>query len=274
MEARPLHLDPLKGKVDLKWFGHAGFKLSFMDKDEVHRNLYIDVWVDNSGCPEEEKKEAPNDADLALVTHGQLDHSMHAPFLMMASKRENKQIVCTSEVGSYYELFRRIPPQMITKMQKGGSKDFGFCKVTMVHADYTSTCIGPQGVQITGGAACGFVIEIPNHNVRIYHAGDTNVFSDMQLINDLYKPDIALLPIGDCLGMGPREAAYACAKFLPNPHTVIPMHFASFPVLTGTPEEFQKQMTEFGVEKTIIHPKEFYGGQALVKADPSSKDMD
>lgn len=117
----------------------------------------------------------------------------------------------------------------------------------MVAADHPSTCVGPQGVQITGGAACGFVITIPDHNLAIYHAGDTNVFSDMKLIDELYKPNIALLPIGDCLGMGPREAAYAVKNFLPTPEKIIPMHFNSFPVLTGTPEEFEHQCKFMGV---------------------------
>lgn len=265
IDAKPLELTPLKGKVDLKWFGHAGFKLSFMCEKGEHRNIYIDVWIDNKDCPEEEKKECPNDADLVLVTHGQLDHSMHAPFLIMAGKREERKIVCTSEVGTYYELFRKIPNQFLAKMQKGGTKDFGFVKVTMVHADHPSTCVGPQGVQITGGDACGYVIEIPHHNIRLYHAGDTNIFSDMKLIDELYKPDIALLPIGDCLGMGPREAAYCVKNFLPTPKTIIPMHFSSFPVLTGTPEEFEKQCSDMGVEgKTITHPKEYFGAKALL----------
>lgn len=193
---------------------------------------------------------------------------MHAPFLIMAGKREERKIVCSSEVGTYYELFRKIPAQFIAKMQKGGTKDFGFCKVTMVAADHPSTCVGPQGVQITGGQACGFVVTIPSHNLRIYHAGDTNVFSDMKLIDELYQPDVVMLPIGDCLGMGPREAAYALKNFLPTPKTVIPMHFNSFPVLTGTPEEFEKQCNEMGVEgKTIIHPSKFHGGAALIEKE-------
>ena len=146
MDARPLELEKLKGKVDIKWFGHAGFKIQFKDAEDVHRNVYIDVWIDNKNCPEEEKKEVPNDVDLALVTHGQLDASMHTPFLIMAGKREKRKIVCTSEVGTYFELFRRIPPTFFEKMQKGGTKDFGWCKVTMVAADHPSTCVGPQGV--------------------------------------------------------------------------------------------------------------------------------
>lgn len=191
---------------------------------------------------------------------------MHAPFLIMAGKREERKLVCTSEVGTYFELFRRIPPTFMAKMARGGTKDFGFCKVTMVAADHSSTCVGPQGVQITGGVACGYVITIPHHNITIYHAGDTNVFSDMKLIDELYKPNVALLPIGDCLGMGPREAAYCVKNFLPTPNLIVPMHFASFPVLTGTPEEFEKQCKEMGVEgKTIVHPKEYFGGKPLVE---------
>ena len=87
----------------------------------------------------------------------------------------------------------------------------------------------------------------------------------MKLINDLYKPDIASLPIGDCLGMGPREAAYAAKHFLSNCHTFIPMHFNTFPVLTGTPDEFKKEFAELGLEKKIIEPKEFIGGKSIVE---------
>ena len=67
---RPLIEEDLKGKVDLKWMGHAGFKIHFLDKEKVHRNIYIDIWIDNKNCLLEDKKECPNDCDLALVTHG------------------------------------------------------------------------------------------------------------------------------------------------------------------------------------------------------------
>ena len=87
------------------------------------------------------------------------------------------------------------------------------------------------------------------------------MFSDMKLIDELYKPDVCMLPVGDCLGMGPREAAYAVKNFLPTCHTVIPMHFNSFPVLTGTPEDFEKECEKIGVTgKKIVHPKTFLGG--------------
>lgn len=267
MDAKPLTHDTLKGKVDIKWYGHCGFKIGFKDDKDVQRAVYIDIWIDGKDCPEEEKKEAPNDCDLALVTHGQMDHSMHAPFLVMAGKKEERKIVCTAEVATYYQLFRKIPPQFMKKMQPGGTVDLGWLKITMVRADHPSTCVGPQGVQIPGGMACGFVLTIPNHDIRIYHAGDTNIFSDMKLINDLYKPDVAMLPIGDCIGMGPKEAAYAAKNFLPGVKKFVPMSFNSFPVFTGTPEMFENECKELGVEAEIVNPNTFIGGVALLKAE-------
>jgi L-ascorbate metabolism protein UlaG (beta-lactamase superfamily) len=106
----------------------------------------------------------------------------------------------------------------------------------MVHADHS--CGIQDGDQILyGGEAVGFVIEFEN-GVKVYHAGDTNVFGDMKIIHDLYAPEIAMLPIGDHYTMSPREAAYACN--LLQAKTVIPMHFGTFPVLTGRPSQLQK----------------------------------
>lgn len=97
--------------------------------------------------------------------------------------------------------------------------------------------------------------------------GDTNIFSDMQLIDTLYKPDICMIPVGDCLGMGPRLAAHATKHFLPTVKTFIPMHFNSFPVLTGTPEDYEKECKSQGVDADIkiIHPKTYFGGCALLE---------
>jgi len=89
----------------------------------------------------------------------------------------------------------------------------------------------------------------------------------MQIINDLYKPDIAMLPVGDCITMGPMEAAYAAKEFLTNVHTFIPMHFNSFPVMSGFPKDFEAHCKEMGLseDKKIIHPKNYLGGAALIK---------
>ena len=124
----------------------------------------------------------------------------------------------------------------------------GDIKVTMVHADHS--CGIKDGDELVyGGEACGYVIEFSN-GVKMYHAGDTNVFGDMAIIRDLYAPEIAMLPIGDHYTMSPREAAYAL-KLL-KPKTVIPMHFGTFPPLVGRPSDLRKLVS--GVEVFEMKP--------------------
>ena len=96
-------------------------------------------------------------------------------------------------------------------MNKGGELDFGYAKVQMVGADHSSGCLH-DGNMLYGGEPCGFVLTGPNFS--IYHAGDTNVFGDMEIVDYLYKPTHLLLPIGGHFTMGPREAAFAVAKLL------------------------------------------------------------
>ena len=134
----------------------------------------------------------------------------------------------------------------------------GDISVTMVHANHSSGIEDGESMAY-GGAACGYVIEFEN-GVKIYHAGDTNVFGDMAIIRDLYAPDIALLPIGDHYTMSPREAAYACR--LLKPKTVIPMHFGTFPVLKGTPAQLRELVS--GVEVVEMKPGESYIARALL----------
>ena len=110
----------------------------------------------------------------------------------------------------------------------------------MVAADHSSGAAGGGGVVYTG-EPCGYVMTFED-GFRIYHAGDTNVFSDMALIGELYAPDLALLPIGDFYTMGPREAAKAC-ELLGAPR-VVPMHWGTFPALTGTPDALRKEIAQ------------------------------
>ena len=120
---------------------------------------------------------------------------------------------------------------------KGGTQKVGEFEVTLTHA-FHSNSLDDGGKHIYAGEPCGLVIRMPG-GFTLYHAGDTTVFSDMKLIAELYKPELALLPIGDLYTMGPKEAALA-VRFLNVKH-VIPMHYGTFPALTGTPEELRKQ---------------------------------
>ena len=138
-------------------------------------------------------------------------------------------------------------------MNKGGTQTVDDIKITMVHADH-SCGIQDGDEMIYGGEACGYVIEFST-GLKIYHAGDTNVFGDMAIIRELYGPEIVMLPIGDHYTMGPREAAYACN--LLKPKSVIPMHFATFPVLTGRPSELHRLAP--GIEIVEMTPGETLG---------------
>ena len=136
-------------------------------------------------------------------------------------------------------------------MNKGGTQTVAGVKITMVHAVHSCGIQDDDGSIVYGGEACGYVLELPG-GVKIYHAGDTAVFSDMQIIRELYSPEIALLPIGDHFTMGPREAAHAC--MLLQPKTVVPMHFGTFPMLTGRPGELKKLLGPAGPEILEMKP--------------------
>jgi L-ascorbate metabolism protein UlaG (beta-lactamase superfamily) len=141
--------------------------------------------------------------------------------------------------------------KQISPMNKGGTQTVAGIKITMVHAVHSCGIQEDDGSIVYGGEACGYVLELPG-GVKLYHAGDTAVFGDMQIIHDLYSPEIALLPIGDHFTMSPREAAYACN--LLKPKTVIPMHFGTFPMLTGKPAELKRLLGDSGPEVLEMKP--------------------
>ena len=124
-------------------------------------------------------------------------------------------------------------------------------KVTMVHAVHSCGIQEEDGSFIYAGEACGYVLEFSN-GLKLYHAGDTAVFSDMKIIHDLYHPDFALLPMGDHFTMGIREAEYAC-KLL-KPRVVVPMHFGTFPMLTGDPHDLAPAGLELNFEMWEMQP--------------------
>ena len=133
----------------------------------------------------------------------------------------------------------------------------------MTTADHSSCCLGPEGHIENGGAPGGFVLHVPHMNARIYHGGDTNVFMDMELIEELNKPNILMIPIGDRFTMGPEGAALACQKFFHSAKLIIPMHYGTFPLLTGTFEAFQAELEKKGVAKEKLVATD------SIKDDPS-----
>lgn len=209
--------------LEITWLGHATVQLK-LESGEV---LILDPWTD--GNPAYPSGHTIDRVDGMLISHGHFDHIHDA---IPLAKKFSPKVVAIFETAKWLE---SKGVQNTSPMNKGGSQMVGPVKVTMVHAIHS--CGIMDGDQIIyGGEACGYVIRLPS-NRCIYFAGDTNVFTDMELIRELYRPELAFLPIGDLFTMSPHEASMA-AKLL-NVKKIIPMHFGTFPVLTGSPGQLE-----------------------------------
>lgn len=214
--------------TEITYLGHATFTI----QSSAGKRILIDPWVQgNPAVPEHLKRLAP--LDYVLITHGHYDHIGDA--VEIAAAHPRAVFVCNFETSVWLNA-KGVPESSVIGMNKGGTVDLDGIKVTMVHADH-SCGILDEGKIVYGGDPCGYVVAFEN-GFTLYHAGDTNVFSDMALIHELYRPEAAFLPIGGHYTMGPREAAKAC-EFLQAP-TVIAMHHHTFPILTGSPEELER----------------------------------
>lgn len=232
--------------VQITWLGHSTFTIR-LESGEV---LLIDPWLE--GNPKHPKGFSLDRVDAVLLTHGHGDHT--ADTVGVAKKFQ-------CPVVAIYEICQWLGSKGVEKvapMNKGGSQTVAGVTVAMTHAQHSSM-IEDGGQFVYAGEAAGYVVRLPDGRA-LYHAGDTNLFSDMQLIRELYQPELAVLPIGDLFTMDPRQAALAC-RFL-KPKTVIPMHYGTFPPLTGTPEQLKKLLAQQpetqGVEVVAPKPGEPY----------------
>jgi L-ascorbate metabolism protein UlaG (beta-lactamase superfamily) len=213
--------------IEITWLGHATFKFR-LENGEV---IVCDPWLDEKANPVAAKHQFDR-IDYILVSHGHFDHLGSVVPLA-------KQFGAT--VVGMVELCQWVESKGVKKtsgMNKGGRQAIGSAQVTMTHALH-SAGIFDDGKMLYGGEPAGFVIHLPDRR-NIYFAGDTAVFSDMSLIRELYHPELALLPIGDHYTMGPDQAALACR--LLQPKRVIPMHYGTFPILTGTPQQLAAKL--------------------------------
>lgn len=208
--------------VKITFYGQSAFKLA-----GAGSNVLIDPWLDNPLL------QTPisdlGTVQLILVTHG---HGDHLGNTIEIAQQTGATVVAIHELACY--LAGKGVAQVMG-MNKGGTLSAAGVKVTMTQALHSSS-VEEGGRLIPAGEAAGFVVEFAN-GFRVYHAGDTAVFKDMELIREIYAPQLAMLPIGSHYVMSPAEAAVACR--LLKPKFVIPMHYGTFPVLTGTPEELQ-----------------------------------
>jgi len=221
--------------IEITWLGHATVQFR-LESGEV---ILMDPWID--GNPKYPKDHQIDRLDAILISHAHFDHIHDAVPL---AKKFKPKVVAIYETCVW---LTSKGVETCSGMNKGGTQDvlgpLGATplKVTMTHAIH-SCGIQDDDRIIYGGEAAGYVLHLPDQRA-IYFAGDTAVFSDMALIEQLYKPELAFLPIGDFYTMGPREAALACR--LLNAKKVIPMHFGTFPALVGTPAELSRELKDF-----------------------------
>jgi len=211
----------------ITWLGHA----TVLIQTAQGTNILIDPFIAHN--PKYPKDFVlPEKIDYVLLTHGHGDHiSDAAP----VAKKHGSTVVAIYELADY------IAKQGVTQtmgMNLGGTVSLGSgtpadVTATMVDAKHSAGAADEMGTHYVG-VATGFVLAVAGGPV-LYHAGDTCVFGDMQLIRELYQPRIAMLPIGGYYTMDPKEAAVACRLLAPE--TVLPIHWGTFPPLTGTPAE-------------------------------------
>jgi L-ascorbate metabolism protein UlaG (beta-lactamase superfamily) len=204
----------------------------------------IDPWLEgNPVCPDDLR--TPGAIDYIVLTHG---HSDHASDTVRLAKLYNATVFATFELAMLL-IAEGIPQENVVPMNKGGTVQHDQIRVSLTHAMHSNSFDTANGAQYAG-EACGVVVELEGKT--FYHAGDTALFSDMSLIANTYAPEIGFLPIGDRFTMGPEEAAQA-AKIL-GLAVVIPIHFNTFPLLTGTAEQFQKALKNDSIEVIVLEP--------------------
>jgi L-ascorbate metabolism protein UlaG (beta-lactamase superfamily) len=220
----------------LTWLGHSAFRID----SPGGKRIYVDPFLSgNPTCPEGEQ--SPEGVDIIALTHG---HSDHVGDTVQLAKRFGAELVAQVELKGWLGK-QGAPVGQLPGINKGGSQEIDGIRFTLTNAFHSSS--SDDGDYL--GEACGIVIRLEN-GFTLYFAGDTCVFGDMQLIGRLYKPDLAVLPIGDWFTMGPEEAAVALE--LLGTKRCLPCHWGTFGLLTGTPAKLKELAS--GVEVHELEP--------------------
>jgi L-ascorbate metabolism protein UlaG (beta-lactamase superfamily) len=225
----------------LTWLGHATVLLTTASGTRV----VFDPWIE--GNPKSPITiEALGSVDVIAVTHGHFDHMGSVVPLADAT---GATVVCVPEMAGY---FASVGVENIVEMNKGGTVRIADVALTMVSADHScGVGVGDNLPYAYGGNPVGFVASLaPGDGGPVYVSGDTNVFGDMSLIRELYAPEIALIPIDGHYNMGPREAAHAI--WLLGLNRVVPIHYGTFPLLAGTPDELRRHLSTAGSSTLTI----------------------
>jgi L-ascorbate metabolism protein UlaG (beta-lactamase superfamily) len=226
--------------LSITWFGHATFVIG----TPGGKRVVFDPWL--TGNPRTPPGARIEKADVICITHGHADHTGD---VIAVARATGAPVVAVFELGNY---FRGKGLKDIIDMGVGGTVDVKGLKISMTPAVHTSS-IEEDGQQLYVGVATGFVVRMEDGRA-IYFAGDTALFGDMRLIRDLHKPEIAFLPIGGHYTMDPTAAALASEML--GVRQVVPMHYGTFPMLTGSPETLKKLVEPMGIDVLVLTPGE------------------
>lgn len=231
--------------VKVTWLGHS--TLLFESPKGI--KILVDPWLkDNPSCPADWKAlDRFKDVKIVLATHGHYDH---VGDLIPLCKAYKPTVACIYELG---HILGEKGVENVSAMNKGGSQTIAGIRISMTSSNHSSSWLEADGTLRYAGDPAGFVLKFEDETC-VYVSGDTNIFGDMKLIRELYQPTIACLPIGDHFTMGPAEAAKAIV-FL-GVDTVVPLHYGTFPLLTGTPAAVQDHIAHLDVNVLSPAPGE------------------
>jgi L-ascorbate metabolism protein UlaG (beta-lactamase superfamily) len=228
-------------KLSITWYGHS----TFVIVTPGGKRIVTDPWLEgNPKCPPSMKKITA--ADVILVSHG---HSDHTGDLVAVSRATSAPVVAVFELAGWFE---RKGLGNLQGMNIGGTVTVAGLTITMVPAIHSSSVV-EDDMSVYLGNPAGFVVRMENGQA-FYFAGDTALFGDMRLIAEMHAPQIAFLPIGDHFTMGPEAAALAARMLAVR--QVVPMHYGTFPVLTGTPDRLKQLVDPLGIDVLILKPGE------------------
>ncbi len=226
--------------MKLTWYGHSAFRVEVGDA-----RILIDPFLSGNPSWGKSWEQAAEGVTHVLLTHGHDDHIGDSVAIL---RKTGAMLVANFEICMYL-VGKGVSDKVINPGNHGGTVDCGGFTTTFVNALHSSSAGGPGGSNTYLGNPAGLVLHFPDERT-LYHMGDTDIFSDMALINELHEPKIGIVPIGDRFTMGGAVAALACRRFF-GFETVIPCHYGTFPIIDQTAERFVEGLEGSGVDVVL-----------------------